>query len=54
MSERFIAKRRAARDGSYWWCVWDNKYNQWSNIVMFGKYSRKKDCGYAIKYYKDN
>ena len=51
---RFTPKRRAAVDGKYWWCVFDNHKQTWSRIVFFGKYARKKDCLFAIKYFMNN
>ena len=54
MTERFIPKKYAARDGKVWWRVWDNYCKCWSRYTCHSKYVRKKDCVYAIdKYNKE-
>lgn len=49
--ERFEARKRTARDGVTWWVVWDCKLRKYSTLLCFGRYKRKKDCEFAIRYY---
>ena len=44
-------RKRTALDGKTWWCVFDTDTMKWSTLTCFGKYTRKKDCQFAIDKY---
>lgn len=49
----FEARKRTALDGKTWWCVFDTDKMEYSTLICFGNYKRKKDCQYAIdKFYE--
>lgn len=50
INTRFEPRKRIALDGKIWWCVYDTKAQQYSSRLCFGKYKRKMDCAFAIKY----
>lgn len=47
--DRFYPVKRTALDGVVWWVVWDNARKEYSSLLCFGKYRRKKDAEYAIR-----
>lgn len=49
--KRFIPRKRTAIDGAIWWCVYDNAKHEFSKLLCFGKYKRRKDCQQDIDYY---
>lgn len=49
--DRFKAVKRTAMDGKIWWVVWDKARKEYSALVCFGRYRRKKDCDHAIRHY---
>ena len=46
--KRFEPRKRTALDGQKWWCVWDNKKNEWSTLIWFGRYRSRSGCLYGI------
>lgn len=47
---RYIPVKRTAVDGRVWWVVWDCKNHKYSTCVLFGRYERKKDCEFDIRF----
>lgn len=41
-------RKRTALDGKTYWCVFNTDTMKWSTLTCFGKYTRKKDCQFAI------
>lgn len=50
---RFEPRQRTALDGKVWWVVYDRYKQEFSSLTCFGKYKTKKDCQWAIDYYKE-
>ena len=46
----YKAVKRPALDGKVLWVIWDLLNHRYSTRTDHGKYKRKKDAEYAIKY----
>ena len=50
---QFEPRQRTSLDGKVWWVVYDRYKQEFSTLTCFGKYKKKKDCQWAIDYYKE-
>ena len=50
---RFEPRQRTAINGKVWWVVYDRYKQEFSSLTCFGQYKKKKDCQWAIDYYKE-
>ena len=49
----FEPRQRTALDGKVWWMVYNRYKQEFSTLTCFVNYNTKKDCQWAIDYYKE-